>query len=513
MAFITSPSLARPWPRVRSRHAVGALVLLACAAFMFFDVRTTPIVRWDESRMAVNALEMHLSGRLRLVTTYGFQPDLWNTKPPLLIWLMDLSMSVFGVSEWSVRLPSELASLGTLALVMSFTRRVTRSPWASALGAVLLTLSVLFFSEHGARTADYDALLCFLTTAYLYVLFFALHRREPGLGRPLIAAALVSLAIMTKSIAGVLPGIGVPLYLLLVGRWRRPLQQPWYAVFGALALVGPAAFATLREQAAPGYLKAALFNDASGRFGKALDKHTGPPWYYLQAIIADGGFSGGYFAALSPLALLRTRGRARLGLLYCLCIAGGLLTVLTLGATKLTHYAMSALPFVAILTSIAAHEAARALAEARSAGRLETLSARLCQGLVAALLLLTFGRALYIRAVWLTGREFESQSLYGELLHDLARRGFVSPRIVDGGVIKPWVTADGIAHDYAPQLDFYRLQMNAEGMRAVRIPTAALTSTPSGALVATCDPDFAGRVQALGPNLTSVVGCIAARRR
>ena len=89
----------------------------------------------------------------------------------------------------------------------------------------------------------------------------------------------------------------------------------------------------------------------------------------------------------------------------------------------------------------------------------------------------------------------------------------VAAGLVDGGVIKAGVTADGIAPDYAPQLDFYRLQMNALGMDAVRIPAAALASTPPGALVATCDPGFTRRVRVLGANLSDVAGCVAVRRR
>ncbi len=106
-----------------------AVALVVAALFMFVDVRPDPIQLWDESRIAVNALEMHLRG-LSLVTTYGFTPDLWNTKPPLLVWLIDAAMAVVGPSELAVRLPSMAAALGVLALVSGFTRRMTGSPWA-----------------------------------------------------------------------------------------------------------------------------------------------------------------------------------------------------------------------------------------------------------------------------------------------------------------------------------------------------------------------------------------------
>jgi 4-amino-4-deoxy-L-arabinose transferase-like glycosyltransferase len=50
------------------------------------------------------------------VTAYH-QPDLGNTKPPLLNWLQALSMAVFGLSELAVRLPSLLVVPGTVGLL------------------------------------------------------------------------------------------------------------------------------------------------------------------------------------------------------------------------------------------------------------------------------------------------------------------------------------------------------------------------------------------------------------
>ena len=99
-----------------------------------------------------------------LVTTYGGAPDLWNTKPPLLIWLMTASLAVFGPSEWALRLPSMVAALGTVAILFWFVRRTTGSVATAALAAALLVLSPATFGEHSARTADYDAVLLFFVT-------------------------------------------------------------------------------------------------------------------------------------------------------------------------------------------------------------------------------------------------------------------------------------------------------------------------------------------------------------
>ena len=85
-------------------------VVAFAALFLGWNIAFRPIVLWDELRLAVNALEMTIRG-FGLVTTYGFRPDLWNTKPPLLIWLQAGAMDVFGPDEWALRLPSLVAAL------------------------------------------------------------------------------------------------------------------------------------------------------------------------------------------------------------------------------------------------------------------------------------------------------------------------------------------------------------------------------------------------------------------
>src|SRR3954469_2587339 len=112
--------------RSRSRaYWIGGAVWAASSLFLVTALGSYPLQLWDESRVAVNALEMFLSGPT-LVTTYGFAPDLWNTKPPLLVWLMTGSMTLFGPSEWAVRVPSAVAAAATLAVTMWFAWRLTR---------------------------------------------------------------------------------------------------------------------------------------------------------------------------------------------------------------------------------------------------------------------------------------------------------------------------------------------------------------------------------------------------
>ena len=93
------------------------LLFSSVALFAIFPrLGSLPLREWDESRQAASAYEMYESGNY-LVATFDHKPDLWNTKPPLLLWLQVLSMKICGVGVTAVRLPSALAMfLSSLAL-------------------------------------------------------------------------------------------------------------------------------------------------------------------------------------------------------------------------------------------------------------------------------------------------------------------------------------------------------------------------------------------------------------
>ncbi|MDE6112359.1 MAG: glycosyltransferase family 39 protein, partial [Bacteroidales bacterium] len=111
-----------PKCRFRSTEWVFILIGLAVAVpLIFFHLGRLPLRVWDEARLAINGYEMMQNHRF-FVTTYEGAPDLWNTKPPLLIWLQVLSMRCFGINEVAFRLPSALAVLLTCGLFYIFLR-------------------------------------------------------------------------------------------------------------------------------------------------------------------------------------------------------------------------------------------------------------------------------------------------------------------------------------------------------------------------------------------------------
>ena len=465
-----------------------------------------PIVIWDEGRIIINAMEMRQSG-LSLVTTYNFEPDLWNTKPPLLVWLMTGAMALLGPTEFAPRLPSLISSLGTILLVMLFLRRITGSVAIATFGGLVLAMSGGFFGEHGARTGDYDALLVFFTTGYLMLLFFALHRQRAPISWVLLAAFLGAAALMTKGVAGGAPIVGVFLYIVITRRWRRLFTHPCYLVAGLLALAPLVAFLFLREHVAPGYLNATIFNDVTGRFSEALDNHSGPPWYYLVSTFVNGRFSLGTSVLLAPFALPIANRRTRFALIYALCIALGMLLIVSITATKLQHYYLPAYPFLAISAALAVHACLIHLQTHVATGTVSPRRALIIRIAPIIMLLIAMGQSLHLRINILDPYLDYPRASYGRLLNSLKAQN--APILVlDKG------TSISIDPHYSPELRFHVMVAQENGRNVKQTSDVRqLASVSPNTIVATCDQSLISVVQAQFPKLLlKSNGCVARRK-
>ena len=414
---------------LRRERLMILLFLVAGGIFLFVDASVPPVALRDEARNAINAIEMYLGG-FSLVTTFEFQPDLWNTKPPLMIWMMSASMTLFGPSEWALRLPSALAAMGMLACTLLFVQRITGSLATAVTAAAVLLLSPGFFGEHGARTGDFDAPLTFFVTAGLQLMFFAVHRARPGPRRMFAIGGLIAAGALTKSVAAFIPVAGVLLYLVAVGRLKRALSQSHvYAVAGVVAVVPLLIFYALREVAAPGYVAAVIYNDVVGRLTENLITATGPFYYVTE--LSLGWFFAGPFLLGAPLAFRNSSGRARLLFLYAASIACSSLLVYSAASNRALQYALPMYPWLSIVAALTLRYLAKFLAERWRHGDKALVS------IVSAAFILVSGqltyRAVYWRYEGFPKRQFYPQSSYGNLFAELSARGVRSLTVIDPG--------------------------------------------------------------------------------
>ncbi|MBF9223573.1 ArnT family glycosyltransferase [Hymenobacter ruricola] len=336
------------------------LGLLAALLLLFAWNVGAPVLHvWDEARLAVNATEMLRSGDW-LITRYEGQPDLWNTKPPLLIWLQAGSLGLFGYSPWAVRLPSVLAALATAGALYRFGRAVLGSRFVGTFAALILATSPGFNGTHVARFGDYDALLTFgLTAAALSWYRYAQEQQGRWLWR---GAGWFALALLTKSAAAVLVLPAVAVGGLALPGGRRALRQwPTYvaiaAAFGPLGL-----FYGLREAAAPGYLAATWFNDWYGRFSQHIVTVQYPWWIYFQRLLFPGLMTwswllpvGAWLGLSATLVPGPKRRFAQFAGLFVLTF----LVLISVARTRLGWYSAPVYPMAALLCALGLEHLAR----------------------------------------------------------------------------------------------------------------------------------------------------------
>lgn len=156
-------------------------------------------------------------------------------KPPLMTWLAAASAHVFGVSRLSLRLPLALVCSFAAGFVFLIGARI-RSPQAGAAAALLVISNHLW--NVAAPMVLTDALLATFGVSAMYCLLAdsRLESRRAFWGFAISIAA----AILTKTVAGVLPLGAFALYWLFGPReLRAPFRRACAAVAAAGALAAP----------------------------------------------------------------------------------------------------------------------------------------------------------------------------------------------------------------------------------------------------------------------------------
>ena len=106
------------WPIMTSRQRqewLLGVVLALLVVTIWAQPPGSPLVEHDETRYAEIAREMLASGDYTVPHLNGVE---WYLKPPLLFWTGAASMRVFGETPWAARLPSRLAGIGTISVLL-----------------------------------------------------------------------------------------------------------------------------------------------------------------------------------------------------------------------------------------------------------------------------------------------------------------------------------------------------------------------------------------------------------
>jgi 4-amino-4-deoxy-L-arabinose transferase-like glycosyltransferase len=309
---------------------------------------------YDEARLAINAYEMANSGNY-LVTTYDGNPDLWNTKPPFFIWTQVLLIKLIGYNEISLRLPSAIAGLFIMILLIQFCKSYLNSFFLGFLTFLVLISSAGFISIHGTRTGDYDVMVTLFMLAYSLAYYLYL---EFGKLKYIIAFGLfLGLSVLTKSIVGFMFLPALAMYTIVSKNFIRVLKDNriYLGILTAFLIIG--SFYSIREISEPGYLKAVQENELGGRYLNTIEEHLHPFSYYWDNFV-ERNFSHWYFICFIGILLgifnsnLKIR---RISTLSALIITSYFI-IISSAQTKLNWYDIPMYPFLALITGIALFE-------------------------------------------------------------------------------------------------------------------------------------------------------------
>ncbi|MBR5579149.1 MAG: glycosyltransferase family 39 protein [Lachnospiraceae bacterium] len=189
----------------------------------------------DEATHGVNAYEMVQNGNL-WINTLRYEVDYYNTKPPLMLWLIILGYKIFGFNAIGLRFFSALAGLITYLVLFTWVYRV-RGKVQAILFASFLPACTGFFEFHMFRAGDMDAVY----TMFFVIAMIALYNSLKNIRYMLLYGIGFGLAFMTKSShAANIIGIGIlfaPFLIKLYGYKKVIIQYIVSYIAGALVLV------------------------------------------------------------------------------------------------------------------------------------------------------------------------------------------------------------------------------------------------------------------------------------
>lgn len=187
-----------------------------------------PLAVWDEAMYANAARNMATEGYWIVPHTYWTTAELspFLFKPPLVMWLQGLSMSVFGITAFAARLPVALLTICLALVVFRIGRELF--DWRAGLisAFVLLIYPPIYAFGHSGRSGALDVPLVLFGTLFVWWVYRG--RETPRTLLP--AGAAAAGAVLTKGVAA---GVFLIVLAPYVAYHYRDYVR-WEAVAGAV---------------------------------------------------------------------------------------------------------------------------------------------------------------------------------------------------------------------------------------------------------------------------------------
>jgi 4-amino-4-deoxy-L-arabinose transferase-like glycosyltransferase len=226
--------------RMNSRRNIFLLVIFFAAAVYLGCILSPPSLMDDvDAVQAQIARNMLQSGDWVTARLDGVP---YLEKPPLLYWMIAASYKIFGVHDWSARIPVALSAIVLCWVTAAFGLWAFGKRAGFYAGLCMSTCIGLFLFT---RILIPDALLTFSIALALWALLRALEEEEPHpRAWAAVMAASFAVGLLLKSLIGIVFPIGAALLYLLLTRqlflartWKR--LRPFSGLLIILLIAAP----------------------------------------------------------------------------------------------------------------------------------------------------------------------------------------------------------------------------------------------------------------------------------
>ncbi len=260
-----------------NRTRADSLLLAGFCAFLFFyGLAQFGLIGADEPRYAQVSREM-LERHDWITPILGGQP--WLEKPPLYYWQAMLAYSVFGVSDWSARLPSAV-DVTLLVLAMYFFLRRFRSGFEVDGALIAASCTGIIGYSHAASM---DMALAAAFTIGMLAWWAWRESQE----KVYLAAFYGFMALGMLAKGPVAPFLAIAVIVIYTAAARdsrlilKTFWPPGVFLFCAVALPWYVAV-QIRN---PEFFREFILQHNLARFSKNVYHHTEPLWYYLPVTV------------------------------------------------------------------------------------------------------------------------------------------------------------------------------------------------------------------------------------
>jgi 4-amino-4-deoxy-L-arabinose transferase-like glycosyltransferase len=266
----------------RSRETLLAALLLAAILPYFLNLGASSIWDANEAFYAQTPREM-MEARDYVTPSFNFQ--LRMNKPVLSYWNVAASYHLFGISEWSERLPIAIGALVIIGTAFGL-GRLLGGTMAGLLAATVLATSPRLVLL--ARRIIIDIHITMWTG--LVLLCFALAETRPHRRRLYLCLmyAAAGFGVLTKGpVAVFLPAVVFFIYLASHKRLGdlRHMMLPAGALI-SLAIVVPWYYLLYREHGWE-YIYSFIVGENLGRYAEAIGEQSRGALFYIPVMLAD----------------------------------------------------------------------------------------------------------------------------------------------------------------------------------------------------------------------------------